>query len=210
MFAAFGPDPDMQLYGRGLRRRLPTMLGGDQRRLRMAYSLMFALPGTPTLFYGEEIGMGENLADRGPARRAHADAVDRRPDRRVLHGARRRAVPPAARPSRLRAATPSTSPTSAPTRDSLLNWFERMIRLRKELPEIGWGRCTVLDGGATVALVLRHDWEGRHVVTAHNLAKRAATAGAVDVGDGPGTELRDLLQPGAPIRRQGWARPHPA
>ena len=62
MFAAFGPDPDMQLYGRGLRRRLPTMLGGDQRRIRMAYSLMFALPGTPTLFYGEEIGMGENLA----------------------------------------------------------------------------------------------------------------------------------------------------
>ena len=62
VFAAFGPDPDMQLYDRGLRRRLPTMLGGDQRWIRMAYSLMFSLPGTPTLFYGEEIGMGENLA----------------------------------------------------------------------------------------------------------------------------------------------------
>ena len=62
MFAAFGPDPDMQVYDRGLRRRLPPMLGGDQRRIRMAYGLMFALPGTPTLFYGEEIGMGENLA----------------------------------------------------------------------------------------------------------------------------------------------------
>jgi glycosidase len=65
VFAAFGPDPDMQLYGRGLRRRLPTMLGGDQQWLRMAYSLMFAMPGTPTLFYGEEIGMGENLAIEG-------------------------------------------------------------------------------------------------------------------------------------------------
>ena len=61
VFDAFGPDPDMQLYGRGLRRRLPSMLGGDERRMRMAYSLAFSLPGTPVLFYGEEIGMGENL-----------------------------------------------------------------------------------------------------------------------------------------------------
>ena len=55
----------MQLYGRGLRRRLPTMLDGDPRRLRMAYSLLFSLPGTPVLFYGEEIGMGENLDVEG-------------------------------------------------------------------------------------------------------------------------------------------------
>ena len=65
VFAAFGPDPDMQLYDRGLRRRLPTMLGGDERRIRLVYSLMFSLPGTPTLFYGEEIGMGENLDVEG-------------------------------------------------------------------------------------------------------------------------------------------------
>ena len=61
VFAAFGPDKDMQLYGRGLRRRLPSMLGGDEQRMRMAYSLAFSLPGTPVLFYGEEIGMAENL-----------------------------------------------------------------------------------------------------------------------------------------------------
>ena len=61
MFAAFGSDPDMQLFGRGLRRRLPTMLDGDQQRIRLVYSLLFSLPGTPVLFYGEEIGMGENL-----------------------------------------------------------------------------------------------------------------------------------------------------
>jgi maltose alpha-D-glucosyltransferase/alpha-amylase len=62
VFAAFGPDEDMQLYGRGLRRRLPTMLGGDQQRIRMVYSLLFSLPGTPVLFYGEEIGMVEDLS----------------------------------------------------------------------------------------------------------------------------------------------------
>src|SRR3954465_3648337 len=65
VFAAFGPNPEMQMYGRGLRRRLPPMLGGDPRRIRLAYSLMFSLPGTPVLFYGEEIGMAENPAIEG-------------------------------------------------------------------------------------------------------------------------------------------------
>lgn len=48
----------MQLYGRGIRRRLAPMLGGDRRRLEMAYSLQLALPGTPVLRYGDEIGIG--------------------------------------------------------------------------------------------------------------------------------------------------------
>ena len=52
----------MQLYGHGLRRRLAPMLGGDRDRLRLAWSLMFTLPGTPVLLYGDEIGMGDNLA----------------------------------------------------------------------------------------------------------------------------------------------------
>jgi trehalose synthase len=62
VFDAFGPDEDMQLYGRGLRRRLPPMLDDDQRRIRMVYSLLFSLPGTPVLYYGEEIGMAEDLS----------------------------------------------------------------------------------------------------------------------------------------------------
>jgi len=61
VFTAFGPEERMQVYGRGIIRRLPPMLAGDPRRIRMAYSLLFSLPGTPVLFYGEEIGMGENL-----------------------------------------------------------------------------------------------------------------------------------------------------
>ena len=86
VFAAFGPDPELQLFGRGLRRRLPTMLGGDERRMRMVYTLVFSLPGTPVLFYGEEIGMAENLDDPRPLQRARADAVVRRTPRRVLDG----------------------------------------------------------------------------------------------------------------------------
>ena len=49
VFDAFGPEKRMQLYGRGLRRRLPTMLGHEPARIRMVYSLLFSLPGTPVL-----------------------------------------------------------------------------------------------------------------------------------------------------------------
>ncbi|GAB3815240.1 hypothetical protein GCM10027605_62180 [Micromonospora zhanjiangensis] len=62
VFREFGPDEDMQLYGRGIRRRLAPMLGNDRRRIELAYSLQFSLRGTPVLRYGEEIGMGEDLS----------------------------------------------------------------------------------------------------------------------------------------------------
>ena len=52
----------MRLYGRGIRRRLAPMLRGDRRRIELAYALQFSLPGTPAIRYGEEIGMGEDLA----------------------------------------------------------------------------------------------------------------------------------------------------
>src|SRR5205814_1233899 len=62
VFAAFGPKKEMQLYDRGIRRRLAPMLDGDQRRLELSYSLLFTLPGTPVIRYGDEIGMGDDLS----------------------------------------------------------------------------------------------------------------------------------------------------
>src|SRR5260370_21565074 len=62
VFDAFGPSKDMQLYDRGIRRRLAPMFNGDRRRLELAYSLMFTLPGTPVVRYGDELGMGDDLS----------------------------------------------------------------------------------------------------------------------------------------------------
>src|SRR4051794_33033513 len=61
VFERFAPEPRMRIYDRGIRRRLAPMLGGDRRRIELAYSLMLSLPGTPVIQYGEELGMGDDL-----------------------------------------------------------------------------------------------------------------------------------------------------
>ena len=74
VFNAFAPDENMQLYQRGIRRRLAPMLQGDRRRLELSYSLMLSLPGTPVIRYGDEIGMGDTWLCLNEDR-AHTDAV---------------------------------------------------------------------------------------------------------------------------------------
>jgi trehalose synthase len=166
VFAAFGPDPSMQIYGRGLRRRLPPMLGGDQRRLRMAYSLLFSLPGTPVLFYGEEIGMGENLdADARNAVRTPMQWSDE-------PGAGFSTADPATFPRPVTGGEfgPLAVNVAGQRRDpeSLLNWFERLIRRRRETPEIGLGTWSVVTNDAPGVLAHRCDWNGSTVVAVHN------------------------------------------
>jgi maltose alpha-D-glucosyltransferase/alpha-amylase len=62
VYRAFAPEEDMRVYDRGIRRRLAPMLRGDPRRLKMAFSLLLSLPGSPMIVYGDEIGMGDDLS----------------------------------------------------------------------------------------------------------------------------------------------------
>jgi trehalose synthase len=183
VFDAFGPDPDLQLFGRGLRRRLPTMLDGDERAIRMVYSLCFSLPGTPVLFYGEEIGMGENLAIDGrlSVRSPMQWSAERHggfstaEDAKDLH-----------RPVTDGAFGPAHVNVGAQRRDpeSLLNWFERLIRRRRECPEIGFGKLTLLETGAPSVFAHRCDWESSTVVAVHEMGGEAVEVSLpVDDGD---------------------------
>jgi trehalose synthase len=168
VFDALAPDEDMRIYGRGIRRRVPPMLAGDRRRLRLVYSLLLALPGTPVLLYGEEIGMGEDLAveGRGSVRVAMQWTDD---DGAGFTPARPR-VPLVAGGDfgcrRVNVGDQRHDP------ESLLNWTERLIRRRKETPELGWGSFEVVATGDPAVLALRYDWWGSVVVTVHNFADR--------------------------------------
>ena len=84
VFAALAPDKRMQLYDRGIRRRLAPMLGNDRRRLELAFSLLFSLPGTPDDAVRRRDRHGRRPGAGRARVRADADAVDERAARRLL------------------------------------------------------------------------------------------------------------------------------
>ncbi|UNX54678.1 alpha-amylase family protein [Georgenia sp. TF02-10] len=193
VFDAFGPEPEMQLYGRGLKRRLPPMLDGDPRRLKMAYSLLFALPGTPVLFYGEEIGMGENLqmpgrnAVRSPMQwTAEESAGFSTADADKLAAP---VVPGGFGPEYVNVAAARNDP------DSLLNHVIRMAQRYRESPELGWGNLEVLDQPHHAVLAHRCTWDEASVVLLHNLGPEPVTV-PLTLPEAEGTVLIDLLQQG--------------
>jgi maltose alpha-D-glucosyltransferase/alpha-amylase len=76
--------------------------------------------------------------------------------------------------------------------DSLLNWMERIVRMRKEVPEIGWGDFAFLNTGRRDVLAMRYEWRNNAVVTIHNLsAEPRGITMTVDTPDG--CELSNLL-----------------
>jgi trehalose synthase len=193
VFAAFGPRKNMQLYGHGLRRRTAAMLGGDGPRLRMAWSLMLSLPGTPVIFMGDEIGMGENLAlpDRMSVRVPMQWSDDRNggfssaPSKdlvRPVKGGR-------FGPKQVNVAAQRREP------DSLLNFLELLIRRRKETPEFGWGSSVLIETAAPQLFAHRCEWQGSTVAAVHNLSPSKARA-TLDLGveKGEKVAIDDLLE----------------
>jgi maltose alpha-D-glucosyltransferase / alpha-amylase len=165
VFEAFGPKPEMQLYHRGIRRRLAPMLNGDRRRLELAYSLLFTLPGTPVIRYGDEIGMGDDLSlpERNSARTPMqwsnepqgGFTKNDKPFLPVIKGG----------PygfEHINVALQRRYP------ESFLNWTERIIRMRKEVPEIGWGDFQIIPNKEPSILIIRYDWRNNSVMFIHN------------------------------------------
>ncbi|EWT03244.1 trehalose synthase [Intrasporangium oryzae NRRL B-24470] len=193
VFDAFGPDPDMQLYGRGLRRRLPSMLGGDERRIRLVYSLMFSLPGTPVLFYGEEIGMAENLdvpgrlAVRTPMQWTSGETggFTRAPKRRMT------------RPMPGGLFGPDQVNAADQRHDHGSHWWfmRNLIYTYRQQPELGWSHAEILKQPhrSVLAHVCREKESGWAMVALHNFGADGCMV-PVELGDLPaGTVLVDLL-----------------
>jgi maltose alpha-D-glucosyltransferase/alpha-amylase len=167
VFAEFGPDKDMQLYDRGIRRRLAPMLRNDRRRLELAYSLMLTLPGTPVIRYGDEIGMGDDLSL--PERECARTPMQWSSEPLAGFTDARRAVGKVIGEgpfgfAHVNVAEQRRDPSS------LLNWMERVIRMRKEILEVSWGDFEVLPLDDNAILMMRYTWRGNSVLFLHNLS----------------------------------------
>lgn len=172
VFAAFGPEKRMQLYDRGIRRRLAPMLHGDRGRMALAYSLLFSLPGTPVLRYGDELGMGDDLRlkERAAARTPMQWSDE---PNAGFSTAEKTTLPVIASGPFTYTLVNAADQRGDP--GSFLNWTERMIRMRKECPEFGWGEFEILETGNHGVLGICTSWKNNSVLTLHNFSGDSTT-----------------------------------
>lgn len=194
----FAPSEHMRAYGRGIRRRLAPMLDGDERRIAMVHSILFSLPGTPILRYGEEIGMGDDLS---------------RPERLAVRTPMQWSDGPNAGyssgdPQRFPAQVIAEGPFghqrinayAQTLRDgSLLKKTSEMVRMRLSLREIGFGRCRPARVDCGHVLALRHDADFTVLMLA-NLSDQAVD---VTVEEEDLHDLVDIFDDGDYPRPQG-------
>ncbi|UDM48856.1 alpha-amylase family protein [Cupriavidus sp. MP-37] len=185
----FAPEPRMRIYNRGIRRRLPPMLGGDVQHIAQVQALLFSLPGTPILRYGEEIGMGEDLSleERHAVRTAMQWSDE---ENGGFSGAAPAALQvPVIRAGPLRFATTNVNAQLLQP-DSLLARVGRMLRTRVGMPEIGYGRWSILATDCPAVLALRYALDGRTTVTLVNLGAEAVEC---RIGELSGVALCDVF-----------------
>ena len=164
----------------------------------MAMSLMLSLPGTPVIWYGDEIGMGDNL-----------DLPERMSVRTPMqwssepNGGFSTAAPkdcvrqPVSEGPFAYAHVNAESQRVDP--NSMFSVTQRLIRARRSAPEIGWGSCRVIDLGETSVIALLAEWQGGRVLTLHNLSEEPVM---IDCGEAlAGAPVRPLLKAGIDVDR---------
>lgn len=190
MWREYAPDMRMRL-NLGIRRRLAPLLDNDQRKIRLLYSLLFSLPGTPIIYYGDEIGMGDNI-----------DLFDRNGVRTPMQWDAGVNAGFSSAPSELLYAPVITQPPYSPEQvnvvdqtadpDSLLNYLQRLIQLRKQHPELASGSLTWMDTGRKAVAAFQREEGGKVIIALHNLSDVNQSV-RLDMAGG-GFVLTDLLE----------------
>jgi len=168
MYQVYSEDPTARI-NLGIRRRLAPLLG-SRRKIELLTALLFSLPGTPVLYYGDEIGMGDNvyLGDRDGVRTPMQWSGDRnagfsRVNPQKLY------LPVIVDPEYHYEAINVEAQEANP--QSLLWWTKRMIALRNDLPVLGHGDLAMLQPDNPKALAFVRTWEGEHVLVIANLSR---------------------------------------
>jgi maltose alpha-D-glucosyltransferase / alpha-amylase len=154
----------------GIRRRLAPLLDNGRRRIELVNSLLFTLPGTPILYYGDEMGMGDNiyLGDRDGVRTPMQWTPDRNAGFSRADSARLYSqviTDPVYGYQAINVEAQGRTPSS------LLKWMKRMIALRKRHPVFGRGDINFLNPANPKVLAYTRQYDGQHVLIVNNLSR---------------------------------------
>jgi maltose alpha-D-glucosyltransferase/alpha-amylase len=174
MYQAYAADPQMRINV-GIRRRLAPLMENSRRRIELMNSLLFSMPGTPIVYYGDEIGMGDNiyLGDRNGVRTPMQWTGDRNGGFSRADPARLYA-PPIMDPVYGFQAINVEAQEHAPF--SLLNWMKRMIGLRKQFKVFGRGSIEFLPGHNRKVFAYVRRYQDETVLCVANLSRTVQPA----------------------------------
>ncbi|MCL6568031.1 MAG: alpha-glucosidase C-terminal domain-containing protein, partial [Meiothermus silvanus] len=171
MYAVYAKDPRMKVNV-GIRRRLAPLVDGGRRQLELLHSILLTLPGSPILYYGDEIGMGDNiyLDDRHGVRTPMQWSIDRNAGFSQADTAKLYSPVIVDPPYAYQGVNVEAQERSA---YSLLQWVRQVIRVRKQYPVFGRGSLAFLTPNNPKILAYLRSYEGMQVLVVHNLSRYA-------------------------------------
>lgn len=171
MYLTYASDPRARI-NLGIRRRLAPLMESSRSKIELMYSLLLSMPGSPIIYYGDEIGMGDNiyLGDRNGVRTPMQWSPDRnagfsRADPQRLY------LPPIMDP--LYGYEAINVEAQSRNASSLLNWMRRLIATRKAYKAFGRGTITFLHPGNRKILAYLREYQGEYLLCVANLANSA-------------------------------------
>lgn len=174
LFKAYANDPHSKL-NLGIRRRLAPLLNNDRRKIELLYTILFSLPGTPVIYYGDEIGMGDNvyLGDRFGVRtpmqwslNLNAGFSNTNPQRLYLPII----SDPIYRYESVNVATQEENPSS------MMWWMKNVMAMRKRLNVFGRGDMKFIESSNAKVLSFVRSYERQRVIVVANLSQFSQAA----------------------------------
>jgi maltose alpha-D-glucosyltransferase/alpha-amylase len=171
MYREYAADPRMRI-NLGIRRRLAPLMDNDRRKIELLNSILFTMPGSPIIYYGDEIGMGDNvwLGDRDGVR----TPMQWSPDRNAGFS---RAEPERLYLPAISDAVYGYQAVNVEAQErspySLLNWTKRLIRVRKQHRAFGRGSITFLQPENPHVLAYLREYQGDVILVVNNLSSSA-------------------------------------
>lgn len=172
VYAVFGKNKQSHIYERGLRRRVAPMMN-NEKRLHLIFALLFGLPGTPLICYGDEIGMGENLAlpERASVRTPMQWSDQKNAGFSTTSG---KTIWPVITKGKFSYLRVNVEEAKA-NKKSIYHSIKRYIEIRKNLPILGYCRPDILPNSNPHILALHYAWKSKVLIAFFNLSNKKQT-----------------------------------